>query len=160
MVTCGAGPAAKIGTVSAKKNNSQHSTRKGEVVIVDAPAEIHRTRCRRGSRIYQQQAIAVTRQTGVGSQVSALRFQVSGFRFQVSGFRFQVSGSSVESFLLLLRPVSGHLRPDTKCCLSQCYHFPMPAHLHRGKFITLEGLDGCGKSTQAERLAAVLREQG
>jgi dTMP kinase len=36
----------------------------------------------------------------------------------------------------------------------------MPTHLHRGKFVTFEGLDGCGKSTQAERLAAVLREQG
>ncbi|HET7205996.1 MAG TPA: dTMP kinase [Terriglobales bacterium] len=30
----------------------------------------------------------------------------------------------------------------------------------RGKFITIEGLDGCGKSTQLERLAHVLRHQG
>jgi dTMP kinase len=30
----------------------------------------------------------------------------------------------------------------------------------RGKFITIEGLDGCGKSTQLERLAHVLRNQG
>ena len=37
---------------------------------------------------------------------------------------------------------------------------PVPSQPQRGRFVTFEGLDGCGKSTQLKKLAAVLSAQG
>ena len=37
---------------------------------------------------------------------------------------------------------------------------PMSVRSPRGRFVTFEGLDGCGKSTQLEKLAVVLRGSG
>jgi dTMP kinase len=36
----------------------------------------------------------------------------------------------------------------------------VPSHTQRGRFVTFEGLDGCGKSTQLKKLSAVLSAQG
>src|SRR5947207_4954052 len=58
-------------------------------------------------------------------------------------------------------------RPDEGVCPTRseaitlfCYDACVAPHSHRGKFITIEGLDGCGKSTQLEKLAKVLRADG
>src|SRR5436190_23940723 len=45
-------------------------------------------------------------------------------------------------------------------CQPLIYHFCVSSQTGRGRFITFEGLDGCGKSTQMEKLGRVLRDDG
>jgi dTMP kinase len=49
---------------------------------------------------------------------------------------------------------------DYSSTLPLCYDFPVKHEAKGGRFITFEGLDGCGKSTHQQKLADFLREKG
>jgi dTMP kinase len=58
-----------------------------------------------------------------------------------------------------IRKSLAHLSRLSSSRLIGCYDFPVTP-THKGRFSTFEGLDGCGKSTQMEKLVPILRKEG